>query len=283
MPTPTRSTPEAQLDQWNDQLRASPVWQTWMTQRGKIQGGRMVGLSDREQEELERHLAQNGIQIPNGMHIDQGGNLNQKNRLARNIGIGAAIGAGALTGFGLAGMGPMAGALGGGGAVASGAAGGALPSAGIAGLHTAVPGAMASQGISAGLGAGGALASSSLPVAGLMGGPAAITSQGVSQGVGGAADYLGNKPRRSGFGDALDASDRLSPLLQSAISALAGLPALLANNGPTDEEKALMEQARQMQAMQQRRIEHQNPLFSAVTQLAMSRLPTAQQQELKPL
>jgi hypothetical protein len=69
-------------------------------------------------------------------------------------------------------------------------------------------------------------------------------------------------------------------LLQSAISALAGLPALLTNHGPSAEERALFDQARQMQALQQKRIEHQNPLFSAVTQLAMSRLPGASQQPL---
>lgn len=74
-----------------------------------------------------------------------------------------------------------------------------------------------------------------------------------------------------------------NPWQQAALAALAGLPALLANKGPSNEEKALYDQARQMTELQRRRIEHQNPLFSAVTQLAMSRLPTASQQPLQDL
>lgn len=276
MPTPTRSTSEQQLDQWNDQLRASPIWQNWMRSMGKDRPG--SGLNDREQGELERYLAQNGIKIPGGMHIDQGGNLNQKNRLARNIGIGAAIGGLAVTGLGAAGIGPLSGALGGG--AAAGGAGAA--------------------------GAGGTLASSSFPAASLMGGPAAIGSMGASAGIpwagaagasaaltggraaagaagaGAATDYLGDRPNPRGIGRAAGAvantAGRLSPWLQAAIAGLAGLPALMANNGPSAEEKALLDEARQMQAMQRQRIEKQNPLFSAVTQLAMSRLPGSVQQ-----
>lgn len=92
------------------------------------------------------------------------------------------------------------------------------------------------------------------------------------------SDYLGMKPPRgggrNGIGNGVaNGANALSPYLQSAIAALAGLPALMANNGPSAEEKALMDEARQMQAMQRQRIQSQNPLFDAVTQLAMSRLP----------
>lgn len=291
--TPTRSTSDAQLDQWNQQLRASPIWQTWWQAHGKDRPG--AGLSSSEQQEFTRYLEQNGIRIPKGMHIDQGGNLNQDNHLLRNIGIGAAIGGGALTGVGLAGMGPLAGLGGGAGAAAggAGATGGTLASSSFpAASLMGGPAALSSMGASAGLG-GGLLASSAYPTAALMGGPAAIASQGASRGIpwGGAAtaaeDYLGGRRLPSGgraaLNDASGMAGQLSPLLQSAIAALSGLPALLANNGPSDEEKALMEQARQMQMLQQRRIEHQSPLFEAVTRLAMQRLPTDRQLPLQPL
>jgi hypothetical protein len=273
--TPNRSTSEAQLNQWNQQLRASPLWQNWMRSMGKDRPG--AGLNERERGEFERYLAQNGVKIPGGMHIDQGGNLNQDNRLWRNVGIGAAIGGGALTGFGLAGMGPLAGALGGGAA-----AGGAMPAA--MGFETAGLAGPGAAGMLGGASAGGLLAGGSIPAAmGSIGGPAAIASQGVSRGIpwGGAADaaddYLGGRRRGRGvgraIGDAADTANRLSPLLQAAIAGLSGLPALLAKNGPSDEEKALLDEARQMQALQRQRIQSQDPLFQAVTKLAMSRLP----------
>ena len=254
MPTPTRSTSETQLDQWNDQLRASPVWQQWMQSRGKIQGGRMVGLSDREQSEFERYLAKNGIRIPSGMHIDPGGNLNQKNRLARNIGIGAAIGGAALTGLGAAGIGPLSGAFGGGAATGGGAGVAAAP---------AVSSAMPAVGIAPGL-AGYGL-------------PASLIAEN-ARGPVSPSDYLGTKPPsgggRSRIGNEVaNGAQRLNPLLQSAIAGLAGLPALMANRGPSDEERALMDEARQMNAAQRARISSQDPLFQAVTKLAMSRLP----------
>lgn len=119
---PTRQTPQQQVDAWNIELRASPVYQQFMRSIGNDGSGR-VRLSRDQQAQLEQALRQNGVAIPDGMHIDQGGNLNQQNRLARNIGIGAAVGGAALTGFGLAGMGPLAGLGGAGGAAGAGAAG----------------------------------------------------------------------------------------------------------------------------------------------------------------
>lgn len=69
-----------------------------------------------------------------------------------------------------------------------------------------------------------------------------------------------------------------SSLTQAALAALSGLPGALAGRSqPSPEEAELMRQALDMQKLQQRRIEFQNPLFEAVNQLAMSRLPTAQQ------
>lgn len=125
--TPNRGTPEQQLDQWNQALRQSPVYQTFMRQMGLPTDGR-AKLSREQQSLLERALKNSGINIPSGMHIDQGGNLNQKNRLGRNLIIGGAIGGatlgtlGALGAFGGAGGAGGAGA----GAAATGTGAGAL-------------------------------------------------------------------------------------------------------------------------------------------------------------
>jgi hypothetical protein len=147
MGVPNRGTSEMTLDQFNVAMRSSPLYQNFMTSRGLRTDGH-VKLSDRQQADLERELARNGIPVPKGMHIDQGGNLNQKNRLLRNVGIGAAVTAAALTGFGLAGIGPLAGALGGGGATLGGTA------TGLAASGTGSVGAAAAPvvGTTAGLG-----------------------------------------------------------------------------------------------------------------------------------
>lgn len=106
--TPTRKTAQAEVDRWNESLRASGAYQSFMRSIGNDGSGK-VKLSRKQQGEFEAYLKAQGVSIPDGMHIDQGGNLNQKNRLARNIAIGAAIGGAAATGFGLAGIGPLAG------------------------------------------------------------------------------------------------------------------------------------------------------------------------------
>ncbi|MGE3278037.1 MAG: hypothetical protein AB7O67_23240 [Vicinamibacterales bacterium] len=130
---PTRKTSERDLDLWNQQFRASDVYQNFMKSHGLPTNGR-VKLSDQMQEALERALAQSGVRIPDGMHIDQGGNLNQKNNLWRNVGIGAAVTGATLTGLGAAGIGPMSGVFGAGGAAgAAGSAGAAGGGAAIAG------------------------------------------------------------------------------------------------------------------------------------------------------
>lgn len=179
-----------------------------------------------------------------------------------NIGVGAGLGAGAASAAGLFGGGA-----------------GAVPSAGT------------SAGTGGGASAAGTAAAGALPgmswlpewayTANVT--PAAITSQGVSRGI-----PWGGIVRGAGtvLGDGRNVADiakQFNPWQQAALAALAGLPALLANKGPSAEERAVMEQARQMALLQQKRIEHQNPLFQAVTQLAMSRLPTANQRMLSSL
>lgn len=133
---PNRQTSEASLDQWNNALRASPAYQKFIQQRGLV--GKAGGWSKSDQAALEQTLRSSGIPIPDGMHIDQGGNLNQKNRLGRNVAIGAGITAAAVATAGVAGFGPLAGAMGG-GAGAGGVAGS------VAGIDSTI----------AGMGAGG--------------------------------------------------------------------------------------------------------------------------------
>ena len=140
---------------------------------------------------------------------------------------------------------------------------------------------IANIGVGAGLGLGG------LDAAGVFGGAgagAAGGGAGTGAGAGGAGAGAGAGAGGAGAGAAAGAgASAANQAIQAALAALAGLPALFTNRGPSDEEKALYAQARQLQQLQQRRIEHQNPLFSAVTQLAMSRLPTTSQQTLSPL
>lgn len=152
--------------------------------------------------------------------------------------------------------------------------------------------ALGGGGAAAGAGAtgagatGGVLPSSRLPMSPLYTGPMAGGSQGVSAGLGaagaGAADFLGNKPnlgRRiaNAAGNALGGGEDGAPSwLQAAIAALSGVPALLAaqKNKPTAEELVMQQQIADMLASQQRRTTLQDPLYEAVTRLAMNRLPT---------
>lgn len=146
---PKRSSSQGDVDAWNSSLRASPMWQDYMKSIGvNLADARpTIKLTDQQRKEFTNKLAAAGMPVPSGMHIDAAGNLNQDNHLLRNVGIGAGIAGAALTGFGLAGMGPMSGLFAG-----------------------------------AGAGAGGALPSSHLAAAALMGGPAGITSGGASLG-----------------------------------------------------------------------------------------------------
>jgi hypothetical protein len=180
MPTPTRSTPEQQLDQWNDAMRVSPGYVAYMQSIGKPTNGN-VTLSRSEQAGLERVLAAAGLPVQSGMHIDQGGNLNQKNRTGRNIAIGAAITAGALATAGAAGFGPLAGAMGGGSA--------AIPSLGVtAGLPGAVGttvtglGGATAAGVTAGLPSLGGATAAGSRIAGILGN--VQKGIGVAQGIG---------------------------------------------------------------------------------------------------
>lgn len=283
MAVPTRSTPQAQVDAWNAEMRAHPAYLQFMQQNGLSSDGR-VKLSGSQQAGLERALQAAGMRVPSGMHIDQGGNLNQKNRLVRNTAIGAGVTGAALTGFGLAGMGPLGGALGGGSAAAGAGGGGVLASHS---LPTATlmggPAAITSGAVSAGIPLGG-LAAGALPVGALMGGPAAIASQGISHGVGG--DTIDG----SGIGNLLDkdagGSSIGRKILNSLISpggavGLAGvIGALMAknNSGGGGDIGSQYPQLNELLNIQTDRVKRTDPLHQALTQSAMNRMPVNVQQ-----
>jgi hypothetical protein len=143
---------------------------------------------------------------------------------------------------------------------------GALPGAAAGGSAASASGGGAAA-------AGGILPSSHLPAAALMGGPGAIANGAVTGSAAGAAGAAGGALGKIGKGLAEGAAGQINPWMQAAFAAMSGLPALMANRGPSDEERGLYDQARQLTQLQQKRMESQNPLFDAVTQLAMSRLP----------
>ena len=151
----TRGTSEMTLDQFNQQLRASPLYATWMAQNG-IRTDKPIKLSKDQQKAFAAYLTQNGVPVPKDFHIDEAGNLNQKSRVKKRLLIGGAI-AGAAIGAPY-----LLGALGAGGGAAA-AGGVALPGGIGGGTVAALPGALGAGG---GLAAGGAGAVTGASVAG---------------------------------------------------------------------------------------------------------------------
>lgn len=281
MAVPTRQTSEAQLNQFNAWLKEQPWYQQFFASIG--QDMNRVELSRGEQGQLESLLAANGARVPDGMHIDQAGNLNQKNRLARNVGIGAGLTAAALGTMGAAGAGPLAGLFGGGGSGVGAAGLGSGMNAATAGAaaHAGSPlmmGSGALTGIGAGASALPTLAST--PIGTGMGttpsvfGPsgAAGTGTGAATAAAGGAGASAGRSLMSRVGEGVteSATDRL---LNAAFSALAGLPAMLGNNGPSEEERAYSAQATRLLGQQEQRTQFQNPLYEAVTKMAHGLLP----------
>ena len=68
-------------------------------------------------------------------------------------------------------------------------------------------------------------------------------------------------------------ASRLESAKNAAIAAMSGLPGLLANQGPSDEENAYAEQARRLLAQQEQRTQFQNPLYEAVSKMAYNLQP----------
>lgn len=265
MPTPTRRTSEVDLDQWNQQFRASPLYQTFMRQRGLPTDGR-VQLTRGQQAELERELARHGLPVPSGMHIDQGGNLNQKNRLGK-VAIGGALAAAAT--FGIPGVFPGLTSLGGGGAAtgaaSSGAASGVLPATHL--------------GTGYGLGVG-----TVAPTVAGLGGAAGATG-GFLGGVAGRAAKAAGPVSGGVANTALGGVGRTAKeaALEAALAGLAGLPGLLAGRQqPSADEQQLQAQMSKMLQQQQQRTGFQNPLYEAVTRMAYGLLPRMGTQDGTP-
>lgn len=194
MPNPTGSdtftrkgTSEVSLDQFNQQLRQSPLWATWMAQNG-IRTDRPIKLSKDQQKAFAGYLQSNGVAVPKDFHIDESGNLNQTSRTGRNLKIAGILGGVALGGLGLAGLGPLGGVLG--GASGAGAAGGAGAAAGATGAATGT-----AAGTAAGVGAGTTAGTTAAGIAGTAGKSlwSKIAGPLIEQGIPSVAGVIGTK------------------------------------------------------------------------------------------
>lgn len=130
----------------------------------------------------------------------------------------------------------------------------------------ALGGGAADGGLSASVGAPAATEAS------IFGSPAATASAAAAAAGGGSevARRAGDVARHVGTSAVEGTSDRL---LNAAFSALAGLPAMLGKNGPSDEERAYQSQATRLLGQQEQRTQFQNPLYEAVTKMAHGLLP----------
>jgi hypothetical protein len=152
------ATSEAQLDQANQVLRANPEYQQFLQSLGvntNVAAGQAWRLSDQQRKQAASWVESRLGDIGKGMEIDISGNINQNEGFGKQAKRWGPIVAGAaLAAFGIPGV--MPGLLGGSGSAAAGgasAAGAASGGGGLtAGLMSAVPANIASQGVSAGLG-----------------------------------------------------------------------------------------------------------------------------------
>jgi hypothetical protein len=202
----------------------------------------------------EMHLVQMADGSYQGYRKDFGTKLGSAMRFI----VPAMMGYGALASSGALGS-AAAGTGGGSGAGAAGAAGGVLPSSNLSGnallaATQATPGAIASQGVSAGIPLGGIAASAGAGAAGAAGGGAS------------AAGGIGNALK-----SALTSSDGLG-----ALASL--IPMLMAARGGGDgggvgNISQSMPQLNRMLDMSVQRAERTDPLHQMVTRLAEQRMP----------
>lgn len=290
MPTaPTQNG--VRLDQFNDAMRASPGWRAFMQRVGQPLDGRPIHLTEGQRKALTSELRRAGFMLPDGVEIDPAGNVNQDNtgffeKTSVRIGIASAA---ALATAGALGWGPLAGLLSSGGGQAAGgaAASGTLASSTIPGAHAAVPGAIASQGASAGVG--------------WLQGLNVIGSQS-------AADIIGASPAGHIPGRAIPGAHRAVPSAIAPQVVRAGAPAfgggsglastlkdiatdprtylgaaamipqfsnlLGGGRGPSDEESALLDEARQGMALQRQRLEQAQPVYDTLIRMSYGNMPT---------
>lgn len=151
--TPDRKTSEMDLDQFNQSVRNSELYQQFTRQRG-IGSENAWGTgkwSEADREAWKATLAAQGVQLPKGMKVDDGGNLNQVNTKNKKILIGAALVGGTIATAGALGAFGGAAAAGGAAAGATGAAAGTAGAVG-AGTAAAATGAAAAGAAGAGMG-----------------------------------------------------------------------------------------------------------------------------------
>jgi len=241
MASPHQGTSEADLNQVNLQMRSQPWYQQWF--RAKGLDPNRVRLTEQQRQELTQLAAANGVELGDRMKFDEAGNVNQMGGFAgmptwAKIALASAAVAGTGGALGAAGVGPMAGMFGGGGGGLAASVG--APAATEAAIFGS-PAAMAS-----GAGAAGA---------------AGAAASGAGRGV---ASRVGEQAAQSG-------TDRL---LNSAFTALAGLPGLIGSqNGPSDEERAYQAQASRLLGQQEQRTQYANPLYEATMKMAYGLLP----------
>lgn len=292
MPTATQGTSEAQINQLNIQMRQAPWYEDWFAARG-LDPNR-VKLTKAQREELAALAARNGFGLGARMKIDEAGNINQQGGWAgMSPGMKAAIlaAAGAATGGALAAGGAFGGAAGGAGSAAGGSGVGAgglgsglsAASAGAA-AHVGSPllmggGSLIPMGASAGA-AGSLPTLASRSIGSGMGTDPSIFGAGSGRGLGSAAGTAGGAMAAGrGYGgkimDALtgEGGGLGDSAIRAALSALAGLPALMKGNGPSDEERAYNSQATRLLGQQEQRTQFQNPLYEAATRMAYGLLP----------
>lgn len=92
-----------------------------------------------------------------------------------------------------------------------------------------------------------------------------------SGGSGGGRNPVGDVASNLAEGATKSTTDRL---LEAAFKALAGVPGLMSNNGPSDEERAYQAQASRLLGQQEQRTQFQSPLYEAATKMAFGLLPT---------
>lgn len=265
------------LDRFNDALRMNPEYRSFLQSVGVNPDG-PVRLSSAQRSHAERWVRQRFPDLGGKFQIDPAGNINTDH--------GASTAWSnpyfryPLLAAGAVGTAGALGAFSGAASAASAGTGGTLASSSlpVASLMGG-PAAIASQGASAGIAAGGGaaarLAARHLPAGSLMGGPPRIASQGASRGIP-YADIL-NAVTRGGGEDGGGSSwlNRLFRGLRDyGPAALAALPAAiggLTNRGPSDTEKQLND----ILGIAKSRIEGSEPLYQGLNSLAMGDLDVA--------
>ena len=246
-----RSTGEDEINRFNQWMRSQPWYSQLRSQMGS------GDLSKEQRRALTLAMNAQGIPLPEDFVIDEGGNLNQKSRTGRNLAIAGIIGGSALGGLGLAGLGPLGGALGvGGEAATAGATGAGLSEAAIPttmGITSAaLPGGMGA----AGLGAAGAAGLSEAGIPTTMGIPSGSIFGGAS-GAGGIGKFLADNKNLLGtvlgIGGGL-LGRKLMPQQPTTVPV------------PPELQQLLTEATR--------RTMNQGPLSDAITQQALASLPS---------